>query len=146
MGKARIVVEVEVRPTEDRDKVLRALRNVFDPQSVRFERVGDSEVIIAESNTLASLFKLYYALRAERILDAARGALKKGVKSKDRMVFFLHKQAAFQGKISFVDGDHESPLGAIRFEVEHPDVKAVIDWLAPYTVRGRPVFEREMPD
>jgi predicted RNA binding protein with dsRBD fold (UPF0201 family) len=141
-----VTVEVEVRPTESREKVMRALRNLFEPQTVRVERLGESEVIVAESTTLASLTKLYYALRAERILDAARGALKKGVQAKDRLVFHLHKQAAYTGKVSFVDGDNESPLGAIRFVVEHPDVKAVIDWLAPYTVRGRPVFEREMPE
>ena len=140
------MVEAEVRPTESREKVLRAVRNFFDPQSVRVERLGESEVIIAESTTLASLTKLHYALRAERILDAARSALKKGVQSKSRLVFYLHKQAAYQGKVSFVSGDHESPMGAIKVTVEHPDVRAVIDWLAPYTARGRPVFERDMPE
>ena len=139
-------MEAEIRPTEVKERVLKAVKNVFDPQRVKFEKVGDSELVIAESETLASLTKLYYALRSERILDAARGAMRKGIQSKDKLVFHLHKQAAYQGKISFVDGDHESPLGAIRVIVEHPDVKEVIDWLAPYTVRGRPVFERDMPE
>ncbi len=141
-----MTVEVEVRPTESREKVLKAVRTFFDPQRVRVEKLGESEVVIAESTTLASLMKLHYALRVERILDAARNALKRGIQSKNRLVFYLHKQAAYQGKVSFVSGDHESPMGAIKVTIEHPDVKAVIDWLAPYTVRGRPVFERDMPE
>lgn len=141
---ARVIVEVEVRPTEDRDKVLRAVLNIIDPETVRSEPVGKGEVLILEASSLAALAKLYYLLRQERILDAARGALKKGVQG-DRLVFYLHKQALTQGKLSFVSGDHESPMGAVRVTIEHPDPKAVIDWLAPPTVRGQPLFEREMP-
>ncbi len=146
MARVRVTVEAEIRPTEVKEKVLRAVRNFFEPKSIRFERLNETEIVIAESDTLMSLTKLYYLLRAERILDAARGALKKGVQGKNKLVFYLHKQAAYQGRLSFVSGDHESPLGAIRVSVEHPNIRDVIDWLAPPTSRGRPLFERKMPE
>ncbi len=141
---ARVMVEVEVRPTEDRDKVLQAVLNIVEPESIRSEPVGKGEILILEAGSLEALKKLYYLLRQERILDAARGAMKKGVQG-DRLVFYLHKQALTRGKLSFVSGDHESPMGAVRVTIEYHDPKAVIDWLAPPTVRGQPVFERKMP-
>ncbi|GBF08702.1 UPF0201 protein [Aeropyrum pernix] len=145
-SRVRITVEAEVRPTEDREKVLKAVRNVVEPESVRFEKIGSTEILVGESSTLASLSRLHSILRAERILDAARGAMKKGVQGADRMTIYLHKQAAYKGRLSFVSSDHESPMGAIRITIEHPNVREVIDWLAPPTVRGRPVFERRMPE
>ncbi|MCE4603836.1 MAG: hypothetical protein F7B20_02580 [Aeropyrum sp.] len=145
MAETRVIVEAEVRPTEDREKVLKAVKNIIEPDIVRFERVGRVEVLVAESNSLSSLARLHSMLRAERILDAARSALRKGIQGEDRLVVHLHKQAAYTGRISFVGGDHESPMGAIRLTIEYRRVKDVIDWLAPPTVRGRPVFQRDMP-
>ena len=144
-GMAKVIVEVEVRPTEDREKVLRAVLNIIDPDEVRTERIGQGEILILEAGSLASLTKLYHLLRQERILDAARGAMKKGVQG-GRLVFYLHKQALTRGKLSFVSGDHESPMGAVRVTIEHRDPRAVIDWLAPPTVRGHPVFQKPMPE
>lgn len=137
-------IEVEVRPTEDEDKVMKAITNFFDPANVEVVDTGRSKVIIATSNTLACLLKLHRALRAERILDAARGALKKGVQG-TMLTFYLHKQAAYMGRLSFVDGDHESPLGAIRVTINYENPHEIIDWLAPPTARGKPLWEKEMP-
>ena len=50
------------------------------------------------------------------------------------------------GRLSFVSGDQESPMGAIRVTVEHPEPRSVVDWLAPPTVRGRPVYEKPIPE
>ena len=144
MAEVRVVVESEVRPTEDEAKVLKAVRAFFEPERVRFEEVGDLKVIVAESGSLRSLVRLHRMLRASRILDSARSALRRGIQG-DRIVFHLHKQAAYNGRISFVSGDHESPLGSIRFTIEHPRPGEVVDWLAPRTSRGRPLWEREMP-
>ena len=145
MPAARVVVEAEVRPTESLDKVMRAIQNFFDPDEVRVEDVGGGvKVVVAVSYGLAGLTKLHRLLRQQRILDAARGALRKAA-AQGRIVFYLHKQAALMGKLSFVGGDNESPMGAIRVTIEHPDPRAVIDWLAPPTAMGRPLWEKEMP-
>lgn len=139
------MVEVEIRPTENPDKVKRAVENIMDPDEIRVEELAGSLILIAESRGLHGLAKLYRLLRQQRILDAARSVLRKSVQG-NRIVFHLHKQAALMGKVSFVGGDRESPLGAIRVTIEHPDPKAVIDWLAPPTAMGKPLWEKEMPD
>ncbi len=143
MRRVRVVVEAEARPTEDPEKVKEAILRVIDPDGIRVEG-EDYKVIIAESTRLESLEKLRRLLRVERILDAARGAMRRGVEQ-GRLVFYLHKQALYSGRLSFVSGDHESPMGAVRIIIEHPEPKRVIDWLAPPTVRGRPVFELDTP-
>ena len=61
------------------------------------------------------------------------------------IVFKIHKQAAYVGKISFIDDDRESPLGAITFTIETSDPERLIDWLAPKTSMGKPLWEIEMP-
>ncbi len=140
----RIVVEADIRPTEDPEKVLKAISTFFEPDTINIVGSKGTKRAIAVSYTLKSLQKLRYLLRAERILDAARKVMRKGLRE-DKLVFYIHKQAAYVGKVSFVSGDNESPLGAIVVTIEHPDPKRVIDWLAPPTVRGRPVFELDQP-
>ena len=141
--RVRVVVEAEARPTEDPEKVKQAILNIIEPEDIYVEG-EDYKRVIAISSRLESLGKLRWLLRAERILDAARGAMRKGVEQ-GRLVFYLHKQALYNGRLSFVSGDFESPLGAVRVVVEHPEPRRVIDWLAPPTVRGRPVFELDKP-
>lgn len=133
----------EARPTESAEKVKSAILNIINPESID---VGgkDYRRIEAYSTRLESLERLRRLLRVERILDAARGALKKGL-SRDRLEFHLHKQALYAGRVSFVSGDFESPLGAVHVVIEHPDPKRVLDWLAPPTRHGKPLFELGNP-
>ncbi|MCC6060938.1 MAG: hypothetical protein LM578_05365 [Desulfurococcaceae archaeon] len=141
---SKVVVEAEIRPTEDEDKVLKAITNFFDVEKIETVHMGGTRILVVTSNNLACLAKLHRALRSERILDAARSSLKKGVRE-TTITFHLHKQAAYAGKLSFVDGDHESPLGAIRVTIHHSNPQDVIDWLAPPTSKGKPIWEKEMP-
>ncbi len=143
---AKLRVEVEVRPTEDKEKVLQALGNIIDVSKavVREEDRGKIKIIVAEARSLEPLAKLHDALRRERILDAARKMLKKGLRG-NLLMFKLNKQAAYMNRVSFVDSDAESPLGAITVIVEHDNPREVIDWLAPKTSMGRPLWERGMP-
>jgi predicted RNA binding protein with dsRBD fold (UPF0201 family) len=138
-------VEADIRPTEDEERVLEAVKKIVEPEVVRIEgEEGSTRRLVASASSLRSLEKLRYMLRAQRILDAARKAMRKGL-GEGRLVFYLHKQALSVGKLSFVGGDFESPLGAVMVIIEHPEPKRVIDWLAPPTVRGRPVFELDQP-
>jgi len=140
----KIVVEAEVRPTEDEEKVKRAVLNFFTPSSIKVEERGRGRVLIAEAEGPEALQKLHSKLREQRILDAARSMIIRW-SSEDRVVFYLHKQAAFMNYITFCLPEGESPLGPIKVEILESNVKAVIDWLAPPTSRGKPLFEREVP-
>ncbi len=144
MARGRVVVEVEVRPTESLERVLGAVRRLIDIEDYSVEEVGNVKVLVATSS-LRGLERLHRLLREQRILDAARSVLRRG-RQQGRIVFYLHKQAATVGKVSFVGGDQESPLGAIRVTIEYPDPDRVIDWLAPPTVMGRPLWEHEPPE
>lgn len=139
-----IRVEGEIRPTEDEGKVRQAILNVFTPEHIEVEVRGKNKVIVAKAYSLKSLMKLHRLLRTERILDAARSILKKNA-SERSLVFHLNKQAAFQGRLSFTEAYGESPLGPITFIIEDVDVEKLIDWLAPKTAHGKPLWEIEMP-
>ncbi|BCU70243.1 RNA-binding domain-containing protein [Stygiolobus caldivivus] len=140
----RIIVEAEVRPSENKDKVLQAMLNFFDFERIKEEKVGISLVVIGESSTLKSLLRFHRALRDEKILDSARKYLYKGV-SGNSISFMLNKQAAAVRRISFVDNENESPLGPIKVRIEYDDPQAVIDWLTPKTAKGVPLWENPIP-
>ncbi len=140
----RIRVEAELRPTESEERVKKSILNVFEPEDMRVEEYGDRRLVVATSTTYRSLERLHDLLRRERILDAARGYMLRGV-AEQTLVFKLNKQAAYMGRVSFVDADTESPMGPITFIVETGRPREVVEWLAPPTRMGRPVYEKERP-
>jgi hypothetical protein len=93
---------------------------------------GDKERLVGESEGQKALLRFYNLLRREQILDAARKVLFGGVMG-NVICFYLNKQVAYVGHISFSQSDGESPLGPIRVEIETDNPRAVIDWLAPKT-------------
>lgn len=128
----RIRVEVEIRPTEDEDKVRRAVSQIFELESYRISDAGDYRILIGESSSILSLLRMREIIVRERIADTARRIMSRG--TTDRYVSFkLNKQAAYAGKLSFVEEDHESSLGPINVFIEARDAKELIDWLAPNT-------------
>ena len=136
-------MEAESRPTEDPEKVKEAILQIIEPEEINIEG-DDFKRIIACSTRIESLEKLRRLLRTQRILDAARGAMKKGL-GKELLTFYLHKQALYAGRLSFVSSDSESPLGAVHVIIRHPEIRKVLDWLAPPTKHGRPLFELSTP-
>lgn len=139
----RLYVEAEIRPTEDPQRVLTATRNLVPEENAKAEVVAAQRIVKIESDNVASLRRLHFLLRKERILDAARKSLLGGIGA-NRLEFNLNKQAAYAGRVSFSSSTGESPLGPIRFLIEYESPMSLIDWLAPKTVRGRPI--REMPE
>lgn len=97
-------------------------------------------ILKLENNNLDALAKLHSTLRQEMILDSARKALFSKAKG-NRINFYLHKQAAFAGHISFCQPKAESPLGPISIEITCDDPEALIDWLAPSTAKPLPAQE-----
>jgi predicted RNA binding protein with dsRBD fold (UPF0201 family) len=77
-------------------------------------------------------------LNKQKILDAARSELLKGVKN-GHTVIYLNKQTAVIGKVNFTDED--ALLSPIRLELKSDDLRTVIDFLAPPTKNGKPLVE-----
>ena len=132
MDEVDVHVEVGVNPTEDPEKVRRAVENVFG--SVEFETKphGRGSLLIAKTEGIDGLTKLYNLLRRERIRDAARGVLFDGLGEKS-IVFYLNKQVAYAGHISFSKPVAESPLGPISIQMRCDNPRELIEWLAPKT-------------
>ncbi len=140
-----IRVEVEIRPTEDEEKVLKALKNVVLIDNIRIVELSSGyRLAVAEGNDISMLLKLYELLRRQRILDTARNILMKHSQG-DVLNIKLNKQAAYQGYVSFVEDESESPLGPISITISSDKLYEVIDWLAPRTSHGRPLWERDIP-
>ncbi|HHT75414.1 MAG TPA: RNA-binding domain-containing protein [Methanomassiliicoccaceae archaeon] len=122
-----IVARAACFPTEDREKVRRALLNLFPEGEV--EEHEDVIIVRTESGE-----RLRQLIIDHHIRDTARSMMLCG-RSGRVSSFKLNKQVAYVNKISFVEG---SPaLGAIDIEVEDEDIDAAIDYLAESTVEVR---------
>ena len=124
----RVHLRAPVKPTEDPEKVRKAIVAMFPDAEVR----DGHGWMHAEATDLRRLKEL---IRSHLIQDTARGAMLAGL-SDDGMStrFLLGKQAAAVGRIHF--GPLRSPLGdlevAFHGETEHA-VEKTVYWLAPDT-------------
>lgn len=142
----RVEAVVEVRLTEDKKKVLKALENVFTPVNIREEPSDVGVILISTCDGHKCLEKLRGTIWRQGIQDAARSVISKGIVGEDTVIFSINKQAAYVGVVSFVTEPGESPLGPITFTVKTNNVRQFIDWLAPRTYRGKVYYEAPPPD
>lgn len=122
--KYTMKAKTRINPTEDMDKVLKAISNTLDYD----------EILIAEDNITVtggedSLLRLRESLEKRRIRNAARKILMKGLKDKI-VTFKLSKQAAYAGIVNIIEDDLSS-LGEINITIMTDDTDAFLDWIAP---------------
>ncbi|MBC7131327.1 hypothetical protein H5T51_09015 [Candidatus Bathyarchaeota archaeon] len=130
MDSIEVYVEAEVNPTESEEKVRRAVENIFGGVPLEFKLFPRGGLLVGAAKGVEALYKLYNLLRRERILDAARSVLFEGV-SGNIITFYLNKQVAYVGHVSFSKAVAESPLGPIKVQVKCDNPRRLIDWLAP---------------
>jgi len=131
-----VYIEVKVNPTEDIEKVKKAVQNIFGniESAVTPEKWGS--LLVAKAKGIDALTTLHDLLRNERIRDAARGVFFKGL-GKKSVVFYLNKQVAYAGHISFSEPVGESPLGPIKVQIRCDNPQELIKWLAPRTTERK---------
>ncbi len=122
--KCKIYAKANVNPTEDMDKVIKTLSNLFDYDDIE---IGDDYVCIHGEKDSISNFKK--ELRERKIRGAARKMMMKGI-HENKISFNLSKQAALVGIPNFA-GNSLSPLGEIYVEIKTDDPLKFIDWIAP---------------
>ena len=127
-------IEVDVNPTEDLEKVKRAVENIFGSMDFEVKPRKRGSLLIAQAKGRDGLARFYNMLRRERIRDAARGVLFEGLSEKS-ITFCLNKQVAYAGHISFSKPIGESPLGPIKVRISCGEPQELIGWLAPKTTR-----------
>jgi predicted RNA binding protein with dsRBD fold (UPF0201 family) len=118
-------VATPLRPTENADRVRQAILNIF-PEA----RLAGDDGIAGDAGSLDHFGEL---LRRQRIRDSAHEVLTGAVRG-DRMVFYLNKQAAYVGRVSF---SAHAPLGDVCVTVVSEDLRGLIEGLAPSTIRPR---------
>lgn len=136
MNSIKVKAETEIKPTEDPDKVRRAIQNLILNPTIETAQICNGALLIAKAEGEDGLSNLHTLLRQERIRDAARKLLFRGLHGKT-ITFCLNKQVAYVGRISFCKPSAESPLGPIKIEIICNDPVALIDWLAPSSIARR---------
>jgi len=132
MNEITVHIEVEVLPTEDLEKVKRAVENVFGKLEYETKHYNHGYLLIAKTKGKQGLTKLYNLLRRERIRDAARKVFFRA-STGNAITFYLNKQVAYAGHLSFCNAIGESPLGPIKVQITCDKPVELINWLAPKT-------------
>ena len=130
MTMLTIEIFCPVYPSEDPEKVKTAILKVFP--DAELEETGDE--IKGRSSSLERFSK---QIRKQKILDTTRSVLIHG-KRGDKTRFFLNKQVAFVGKISFCE--EKTILGTIKVVLTEENLDDLIDKVAPVTVDGEEVI------
>lgn len=120
--KCKMTAKARVNPTEDLEKVIKAISNMFDYDEVE---IGDDYVLVTGERE--SLERLKESLKNRQIRDTAETVLLRGVQGSE-ISFALNKQAALVRMPNFVDGEL-SPLGEINVKIETDDVEGFIRWI-----------------
>jgi predicted RNA binding protein with dsRBD fold (UPF0201 family)/dephospho-CoA kinase len=128
-------------PTEPEENVRKAMENIFPGASLTM--IKKKGYVDHLEGPAPDLGRFHQLLREQMILDTARKFMFSGLSEDKKEIYFqLNKQAAFVGRINFVDG--EVSLGGIDVTIVDDDAERIIDWLAPMTRDGKPVTEIEL--
>jgi predicted RNA binding protein with dsRBD fold (UPF0201 family) len=127
-----VSIEVDINPTEDEEKVKKAINNILYNPIFTSEPTFQGYKLKAIAQGQVSLTNFRNLLRNDRIRDAARKVLYRATRD-DKISFYLNKQVAYAGHVSFSEENAESPLGPIHVTIETAAPKQLVDWLAEKT-------------
>ena len=131
MDDIRLHVEAEINPTESEQKVREAVENTFGPMNMQIKPLHKGNLLTAEAKGQEALARLHGLLMRERIRAAARTVMLHGLEEKS-LNFWLNKQVAYAGHISFSTEPNESPLGPIKVEIKCENPRQVVQYLTAY--------------
>jgi hypothetical protein len=129
-----IKVVSELKPTENPKKVKKALLNLFPDLEI-----SRKKGIIGGKGSNLEKFK--EKLKEQKIRTTARTLLMKG-REGNSTKFYLNKQAAWVGKINFVEPEL-APLGPIEVIIKAKEIDKVIDELTE--LDSEPFFRNSKP-
>ena len=120
--KCKMTARADVNPTEDLEKVIKSISNMFDYDDIE---IGDGYVTVSGEKESMERFK--ESIKNRQIRDTAEKILFKGINANE-IVFSLNKQAALVDVPNFVDGELSS-LGEIKVKIDTDDVEGFIKWI-----------------
>ena len=125
----RVELRATVSPSEDPQKVLAAMRQVFGDCDYSVDEGATS--IRLRSTSSRCLQKLHDQLRDRHVRDAARRLMLASFEG-NLLPLKLNRQAAAAGVLALCSNAVESPLGPLNLEVESEALPRLIDWLTAY--------------
>jgi uncharacterized protein len=147
-----VKVSAAVYPTEDPEKVTKAVSDLFTGIELQQETIDSTEpekgvspsLRLRGEGGLDLLLTLHGLIRREQIIDSIRNkAFSKGLSREGLSVrFLLNKQAAFVG-VPSVPAE-EGSLGSIEVVIRadsSEEMERFFEWLLPLTEEGVPVVE-----
>ena len=129
MNEITTIIETEINLTEETEKVKLAVENIFGVVDCEVRTGAYGDMLVAKTKGAQGLTKFCNLLRRERIRDSARSVLLRGVEG-ESITFYLNKQVAYVGHISFSEPSGESALGPIKVTITCDKPRELIDWLA----------------
>ena len=136
-----VEVHATVNPTELEENVADAIENIFEGLEMEV-----SQERVSGHGGIESLMKFHYLIRQEEIIDTVRTQISKGM-DETSTHFAINKQVAFVKRLNFPA--QEEALGSIHVGIEASssrELERLIDWLAPETEKGVPLFELDVKD
>ncbi len=121
--KLAVEINAEVNFTEDLEKVVKAVLNIFPKASIK---IGESGVV-GFVNSLEGLERLRMMIRSRRIRNTVRMLFSKNA-SANSITFYINKQAAYMGRLSFYEAGEVMALGPIRVRIDSENVEELINW------------------
>ncbi len=122
--KCELEAHAMVNPTENLNKVIEALSNIFEYEDLL---ISEDKVTVTGSSSSLIFFKEY--LEKRQIKDTAQKIITKASKrDPDKIRFKLSKQAAFAGRINLVEDDL-SPLGEIEVLIYAENPEEFLNWI-----------------
>jgi len=120
----KIEMFCSVNPSEDPEKVKKAISNIFPYSTVKTE----TSSVIAQSKELKSFEKIFETIQSKQSQKTYRKYLEKNLDNSTTW-FYLNKQAAFAEKIAICEEAEESPLGPIKVILTSSNIDGIIDWI-----------------
>jgi predicted RNA binding protein with dsRBD fold (UPF0201 family) len=121
----KIEMVCPVNLSEDPDKVIQAISNIFPHSTIKNENFS----IKAQSNELRSLEKIYESIISTQSQKSYTRNLENNLDGNSTW-FFLNKQAAFVDQVAICDEAEESPLGPIKVILNSSNIDGIIDWIS----------------
>lgn len=121
----KIEIVCPVNLSEDPDKVIQAISNIFPHSNIKNENFS----IKAQSNELRSLEKIYESIISTQSQKSYTRNLENNLDGNSTW-FFLNKQAAFVDQVVMCDEAEESPLGPIKVILNSSNIDGIIDWIS----------------
>jgi predicted RNA binding protein with dsRBD fold (UPF0201 family) len=118
-----IEIEAFVNPTEDPDKVEKAIRNIFGEVALERRIMEDGLILRANLEGLENLGNMREMLRRERVRDAARAHMMSRIEG-GILRFGINRQAAYMNRVSFYH-PREAPLGPIQVTIRGDLIQAI---------------------